>query len=114
VRVEFELTDDLLNAIAERATESLRSEYAARWLYGDKAAAEYLGFPVGRVTKLRQAGELPAYRRRQRFSFHTAELDAWVRGSASPLPDGAKGPTVSGTTQTGGHRANGPAPDTGR
>ena len=28
----------------------------ARWVYGDKAAAQYLGFPVGRVTKLRQAG----------------------------------------------------------
>lgn len=71
----------VIEAIAERTAE-LMATRQARWVYGDKAAAEYLGFPVGRVTKLRQAGELPAYQKGQRCSFHTAELDAWVRGQS--------------------------------
>jgi len=45
----------VIEAIAERAAE-LMATRQARWVYGDKAAAQYLGFPVGRVTKLRQAG----------------------------------------------------------
>jgi hypothetical protein len=70
-RISIALPAEASEAIAERAAELLTMRQA-RWLYGDKAAAEYLGWPTGRVTKLRQQGELPAYPRGQRFSFHTA------------------------------------------
>lgn len=57
-KYEVELSDDFLEAVAVRAAEIIEAR-RSHWLYGDKAAAEYLGWPVGRVTKLRQRGELP-------------------------------------------------------
>jgi hypothetical protein len=53
--LSIELPAEAVEAIAVRAAELLATRQS-RWLYGDKAAAEYLGWPVGRVTKLRQAG----------------------------------------------------------
>jgi hypothetical protein len=48
-RLSIELRAEAIEAIAERAAELLATRQS-RWLYGDKAAAEYLGWPVGRVT----------------------------------------------------------------
>jgi excisionase family DNA binding protein len=79
--ISIALPAHAIEAIAERAAEIMATRQS-RWLYGDKAAADYLGWPTGRVTKLRQAGELPAHRKGQRCSFHTAELDSYVRGPA--------------------------------
>jgi hypothetical protein len=53
--LSIELPAEAVEAIAVRAAELLATRQS-RWVYGDKAAAEYLGWPVGRVTKLRQAG----------------------------------------------------------
>jgi hypothetical protein len=58
-KYEVELPEDFLEAVAVRAAEIIEAR-KSQWLYGDKAAAEYLGWPTGRVTKLRQRGELPA------------------------------------------------------
>ena len=86
-----ELPDDLVEALAQRVALKLSE---SRWLYGDKAAAEYLGWPVRRVRDLRQAGELPAYGE-TRYSYHTAELDAYLRGSsAENLPTSEIGPKI--------------------
>jgi hypothetical protein len=65
-RLEIELPQDFLEAVAERAAEIIEAR-KSHWLYGDKAAAEYLGWPTGRVTKLRQRGELPAHPSGQRY-----------------------------------------------
>jgi hypothetical protein len=81
----FPIPEELVEAIAERAAElvveRLRDQQAAqdgpRWLYGAKAAAEYLGWPVGRVEKLTAATVLPCRRIGQRCSYRTDELAAF-------------------------------------
>jgi excisionase family DNA binding protein len=114
-KYEVELSDDFLEAVAVRAAEIIEAR-KSQWLYGDKAAAEYLGWPTGRVTKLRQRGELPAYSSGQRYSFHTAELDAYLRGSsAENLPTSEIGPIVGPDNANGASAAQtAPPPDTGR
>lgn len=73
--------DDLVERIAERAAdlviERQREEPAPRWLYGTKAAAEYLGWPVKRVNN--KINDLPHHRNGGRLIFNTAELDRVVR-----------------------------------
>jgi excisionase family DNA binding protein len=46
------------------------------WLSGAEQAAEYLGWPVGRVYKFIR--EMPHYRVGARVMFRREELDAWV------------------------------------
>ena len=48
---------------------------AVSWLYGDQAAAAYLGWPLGRVQKLSLAGVLPCHRVGQRKAYRADELD---------------------------------------
>jgi hypothetical protein len=73
----------ILEAIAQRAAAIVRErqqeEPAARWLYGAKAAAEYLCWPVKRVTNKVAAGTIPHHRSGARLMFNTAELDHCVR-----------------------------------
>jgi hypothetical protein len=75
------LSPEALEAIAERAAEIVlerqREEPGPRWLYGAKAAAAYLGWPVKRVSN--RIAELPHYRNGGRLIFNTAELDRVVR-----------------------------------
>lgn len=77
------IPEELVEAIAQRAAaivlERRREEPAARWLYGAKAAAEYLCWPVKRVTNMVAAGTLPHHRSGARLMFSTAELDRCVR-----------------------------------
>ena len=63
------LPAEVVEAIARRAAEIVLAQLGERdaetsspWLYGAKAAAQYLGWPVGRVEKLTAAGALPCYR----------------------------------------------------
>jgi excisionase family DNA binding protein len=84
----LQLPVGLLEAIVEQATERalerLRAEQingnGCRWLYGAQAAADYLGWPVGRVQKLTAAKVIPHHRvdGEQRVSYRTDELDAWL------------------------------------
>jgi hypothetical protein len=73
---------DVIEAIAQRAAhivlESQREQRAARWLYGAKAAADYLGWPVKRVHNRVRTGEIPHHRSGSRLMFNTAELDRRV------------------------------------
>jgi hypothetical protein len=75
------VSDELVEAIATRAAEIVferqREGPAPRWLYGAKAAAEYLGWPVKRVNN--RISELPHYRSGNRVMFRTDELDRVVR-----------------------------------
>lgn len=48
------------------------------WLYGARAAAEYLGWPLGRIEKLTAADAIPCHRLRRRITFRRDELDAWL------------------------------------
>jgi hypothetical protein len=78
------MPDDLIEAIAQRAAaivlEKQRGEPTTCWLYGAKAAAEYLSWPVKRVTNMVAADAIPHHRSGVRLMFNTAELDRCVRG----------------------------------
>jgi excisionase family DNA binding protein len=79
-----ELVDAITEAVLERVRDELRSVQPAtdrpRWLYGAKAAADYLSMPIGRVQKLTAAGRVPHHRPagEQRVSYRTDELDEWM------------------------------------
>jgi hypothetical protein len=72
-----EALDALADALADRLAERRTDENGRpRWLYGDKGAAEYLGWPLGRVQKLSARGLLPFHRIGQRKAYRSDELDA--------------------------------------
>ena len=73
VPVTVVLDADALAAIADAIRDAVRPD-APRWLYGDKAAADYLGWPLGRVQKLSAAGRLPCHRIGQRKTYNPADL----------------------------------------
>jgi hypothetical protein len=79
----FSVPEDLVEQIAARAAEIVldrqREGPASKWLYGAKAAAEYLGWPVKRVTNKVAADAIPHHRSGGRLMFSTAELDRGVR-----------------------------------
>jgi hypothetical protein len=86
-RLAFEFPESLVDAIAQRAAELVLERQVAnvaaagpRWLYGAQAAADYLGWPVGRVQKLTAKRQIPHHRLEdeQRVSYRTDELDAWL------------------------------------
>jgi excisionase family DNA binding protein len=85
--LSIELPAELVEAIAQRAADLVLEQLAAlsqptgpRWLYGAQVAADYLGWPVGRVQKLTAAREIPHHRLEgeQRVTYRTDELDAWL------------------------------------
>lgn len=81
MNVTTTLSPEAVEAVATRAAEivleRLRSEpQDRRWLYGDRALAAYLSWPLGRVQKLRG---LPCHRIGQRKAYRTDEIDAWLR-----------------------------------
>jgi Helix-turn-helix domain len=81
--VAIEIPDEVLEAVAVRAAEivleRLRKQPANRWLYGAKAAADYLGWPVKRVHNKVTTGGLPHHRSGGRLMFSTTELDRGIR-----------------------------------
>ncbi|HEV2591978.1 MAG TPA: hypothetical protein VGU02_08795 [Gaiellaceae bacterium] len=78
IRVPAELGDDAIAALAA-ALSGTDPAASPTWLYGDKAAAAYLGWPLGRVQKLSAAGRLPFHRLGQRKTYNTADLDRALR-----------------------------------
>lgn len=71
------MVETIARRAAELVLERQREEPAPRWLYGAKAAAEYLGWPVKRVNN--KINDLPHHRNGGRLIFSTAELDRVVR-----------------------------------
>lgn len=80
VPVVLHLDAGALAAIASAVASATRDE-GQPWLYGDKAAADYLGWPLGRVQKLSAAGRLPCHRIGQRKAYRHDELDAVLRAA---------------------------------
>jgi excisionase family DNA binding protein len=79
--------DALVNAVAARVHVDDDHDVSP-WLNGDKEAAEYLRWPLGRVQKLSAAGVLPAHRPngpRSRKVYHRDELDQVMRPDGEPL-----------------------------
>jgi hypothetical protein len=85
----LEVPPELVDAIADLAAALVLERQAEtsapvrrRWLYGAQAAADYLGWPLGRVQKLTAAKRIPHHRLddEQRVSYRTDELDAWLDG----------------------------------
>jgi hypothetical protein len=81
--VAIEVPDEVVEAIAARAAEivleRLQRQPASRWLYGAKAAADYLGWPIKRVHNKVATGGLPHHRSDGRLMFSTTELDRGIR-----------------------------------
>jgi excisionase family DNA binding protein len=75
-----ELVEVIVDAVTDRVFERLEADRPdpSPWLYGAKAAAEYLGWPIGRIQKLTAAGALPSHRIGQRHSYRRDELDEWL------------------------------------
>lgn len=82
---------DIVAAIEQLVDERVAQRLAGieerpgpRWLYTDRAAATYLGWPLGRVQKLSKRGLLPCHRLGggQRKAYRTDELDAALGGEA--------------------------------
>lgn len=70
------LDDEALAAISAALPDR---EEASPWLYGAKAAAQHLGWPLGRVEKLAAADAMPCQRVGRRLIFDARELDRWLR-----------------------------------
>src|SRR4051812_11295233 len=88
VSLALEISSDFIERIVDAVVERLRSEQtpATRWLCGAHAAAEYLDWPVARVSK--NLRRLPHARDGRRLMFNTAELDQYIaqqREGPSPL-----------------------------
>ena len=79
--VSIAVSEEFLQAVAERAAALVRQSLnERRWLYGARAAAEYLNWPVKRVYERTAAGTLPCHKDGSRLMFDTAELDRVIRG----------------------------------
>jgi excisionase family DNA binding protein len=63
------------------------SDQPNRWLRLSEAA-EYCACSADTLTRAARDGELKGYklRRRRSWRFSEADLDAWMRSSAEPLP----------------------------
>jgi len=72
---------DLVNLIASELETRLQKRETATpsaepiRLYGDRAAATYLGCSILTVGKLRKSGQVPYYRYGRKFYYIAAELD---------------------------------------
>ena len=81
LRVELppEVVDEIVAQVTERVLASLATVgQTSPWLYGAKEAAEYLGWPLGRVEKLVAADAIPCHRVGRRLIFRRSELDSWI------------------------------------
>jgi hypothetical protein len=88
------LAERLAPVVAELVVARLAPTTASgpRRIYGDKAAADYLGWPIGRVQKRSSPGArdgLPVHRIGQRKTYLSDELDEYLEchreGAPTPL-----------------------------
>ena len=88
LELQLVLSDDQLEAIAERATELLAEQQApVESGYLDVAgAAAFLACPASRVYALVSADRLPHHRDGSRLLFDRAELRAYVQNGGAKRP----------------------------
>ena len=85
MNLSFDLPDEMLERIAERAAELVAERQAASaspWL-DTKGAADYLAAPVGRIHDLVQLRKLEPCRDGRRLLFRRADLDAYLETGGS-------------------------------
>jgi hypothetical protein len=85
------VAEQLAPRVAELVAQRLAppASEGPRWLYGDKAAAEYLGWPIGRVQKRSGPGArdgLPVHRIGQRKTYLSNELDEYLERHREGAP----------------------------
>ena len=77
ITLDESFIEGLAESLAQRLLElNPPSAQHPRWLYGAKAAADYLGWPPGRVYKTLR--RLPHRRDGNALIFSTAELDEYL------------------------------------
>jgi excisionase family DNA binding protein len=89
VKLELELTDAQLAAIAEKAAE-LVAEHLERHdrdgFLDVAGAAEFLACKPDRIYALKSAGRIPFYKDGSRLLFDREELREWVRNGGGKRP----------------------------
>lgn len=87
--LSFDLTPELLEAIAERVAEILAERTATAedgWLRGGDRIAGYIDAPPSRIYALASAGRIPVHRDGSALVARRSELDAWVRAGGGVRP----------------------------
>ncbi len=111
--VSFELPEELVEAIAVRVAELVLGEFDRRGLASEEVreyltveeVVERFGLSRQRVYDLRSLGRLSRHGDGRKALVRRAELEEY-------LTSAWRGPSLRLTKSMGGHRANGPAPDT--
>jgi excisionase family DNA binding protein len=88
VTLRLEISDELVEAAAERAAELVAEGLEAKyepWL-DVKDAAAYIACPVSRIYALVSAGRIPHHRDGSRLLFRSKELDAWIERGGGRRP----------------------------
>jgi hypothetical protein len=83
------LTDDLVEAIAERAAEIVTDRGAASddgWLRSADRIAAYIDCPRSRVYALASARRIPVYHDGSALIARRSELDRWLRDGGGVRP----------------------------
>jgi excisionase family DNA binding protein len=83
MNLAFELPDELVERIAQRAADLLAERQGTNlspWL-DTKAAAAYMSCPVSRIHDLVQLRKLEPRRDGRRLLFRRADLDAYLENS---------------------------------
>lgn len=76
----YEKVDNIERMLSEKTKDPASIE--PKRLFGDKAAAEYLGCRPLTIAKLRKNGTIPYYRYGSRYYYLSTELDDALKGGA--------------------------------
>jgi excisionase family DNA binding protein len=84
----FDLPDELVERIAERATELLGDRFLAETegFLNVEGAADFLACPTSRIYSLVSAKRIPHHRDGSRLLFIRAELREYVRNGGAKRP----------------------------
>jgi len=77
--IAFELPESVLDALAQRVAEMTEQAPARQW-FDVHAAAEYLCTTPEAIRAMVKRGQLEPTRRKPKYIFSRATLDAWARG----------------------------------
>jgi hypothetical protein len=84
------LTDELVERIAERAVEMIARGHEDRsedgWLRGAERIADYIDSPRSRVYALASARRIPVHRDGSALIARRSELDRWLRAGGGRRP----------------------------
>lgn len=81
-KLALDLSEELMDAIAQRTAELMASTQPEPWI-GVEQAAEYLSCPKSRVYRLVSRRAIPFEKDGARVLFKRTELDAWVQAGGA-------------------------------